>query len=89
MSADLALSREKIDAEWQRALAAGRTGLKQADWREGFLNQVAVAWVLVAMDDISTRPMVGTTPVPVITPSQWMPLPTTWLHTHLDTGVAS
>ena len=35
-----------LDREWQAALASGRTGHKQAEWREGYLGQVAVAWVL-------------------------------------------
>ncbi|CAB4736154.1 unannotated protein [freshwater metagenome] len=35
-----------LDAEWRMALAAGRTGFKEAEWREGFLTQIAVAWVL-------------------------------------------
>jgi hypothetical protein len=39
-------AKEKVEAEFQRASTAGRTGLSRSDWETGWLAQGGVAWVL-------------------------------------------
>jgi hypothetical protein len=46
---DVAVIRELVVAEWTAAHEAGRTAHDMETWREGYLTQVAVAWVLACV----------------------------------------
>ena len=55
-----------VDAEYQRAHAAGRTAFGHAEWAEGLFAQVAVAWTLGCVfvrfcedNDLIAEPLLG------------------------------
>ena len=82
VNATNAEQRAAVEAEFQRARAAGRTAMSRLDWEEGWIAQGAVAWVLLALQLVSL--MVWAIGKAVSTPAQPLHLnagfsPSGWL----------